>query len=112
MAADGARLHAVSQDVSLGGVRLKCQAEWTTGDQVQLQLQLPFLDAPLEIAGHIAWQREEWVGLAFYDLSEEAERALQKVVNTALGLEDDVDAVADAFDDVASATLEVGQLKR
>lgn len=112
VASDGARLNAATQDLSLGGVRVRGLAEWTTGDQVLLQLTLPRDEGLLEVSAHVAWQREEWLGLAFFDLDERTERTLQRVVNAALGLEPGgVDDEADAFEEGASATVEVGTLK-
>lgn len=86
VARDGARVHAETKDISIGGVSLAAQAEWTTGDEVEVVLDLPGDKGSLTLTATVAWRREEWVGVQFASISAEDEARIQHTVNEALGL--------------------------
>lgn len=111
VASDGARIHTVTQDLSVGGVRMRAQTEWSTSDEVHLALSLPETDSPLELNGKVAWRQGDWVGVSFVDVPEDAEKVLQHRVNVALGLESG-SGDNDSFDfENASSTVEISSLK-
>lgn len=86
VARDGARLHATTKDISIGGVGLAARAEWTAGDEVEVVLDLPAADR-LTLRAKVAWRREDWVGVRFVAITAEEEALIQRTVNGALGLE-------------------------
>ena len=86
VARDGARLHAKTTDLSVGGVGLSAHVEWKTGDDVELTFELPDSSDTLTVTARVAWRREEWVGVSFTAITEEQEKRIQGAVNAALSL--------------------------
>ncbi len=110
VAADGARIHTVTQDLSIGGVRMRAVTEWPSNEKVEVALALGGERPTLSLQGRVVWRFGDWIGVTFVNVTSEAERALQQQVNIALGLETGTPADAADFDD-GSGTVEVGSLK-
>lgn len=115
MATDGARVHVQTSDISFGGVQLSARAGdlvLEVGAEVELDLTVEAREEPLKLKGRVAWKRNEAVGIAFESMDEMEEKAIQRMVDSALGLgvEDQLFSDDEVTADLAGANSDPTEL--
>ena len=72
----------VVYDLSIRGARVSTEAEIRPGDEVTLTLRLPKQLKPADIAvATVRWTKDQFCGLAFKELSPDAQIRLKKYVS-------------------------------
>jgi hypothetical protein len=76
----------VVYDLSIRGARVSTEAEIRPGDEVTLTLRLPKQLKPADIAvATVRWTKDQFCGLAFKELSPDAQIRLKKYVSILSG---------------------------
>lgn len=65
---EGAEYHAVTQNISLGGMYLVTEAPLKYGAEVSLRFRLPTLKEQTECTGTVRWKKDDGLGVQFGSL--------------------------------------------
>ena len=78
---DTITIQATVRDMSSGGVLIyDVDLKYDKGKVVRLHLPLPTRAQPMDVGAKVAWSRENSAGLAFHELSPEAQAAIEEIL--------------------------------